>query len=702
MTETIFEPGRNCSAVAHAPRAAFVVDAENYFRRFMQAAARAERSITILGWDFDSRTPLCNDEGEECILLGDFLNRLAARKRHLRIRILNWDYPMVFGTDRELPPTLGIAWKPHRRIDFRFDDTHPVGGSHHQKIVVIDDRVAFSGGLDLTNKRWDTRSHAAVDPRRVFEGKPYPPFHDAMIAVDGEAACALARIAYGRWHDATGEAIGVKPHGGKRDPWPEDLEPDVREARVAVSCTAPRFEDFDGVRQVEALYLDTIARAKRYIYVENQYFTSDVVGAALKRSLAQPAGPEILVVTRLLSHGWLEELTMTNLRTRLVRELRAADAHARLHVVYPQVQGLAEGTCLDVHSKVCIADDEWLRIGSANLSNRSMGMDTECDVTLEAQGDPAIARAVRRFRDCLVAEHSGCSVEDVERAIEHHGSMNRAVQALGCDARRLATLEAPELPGSALLIAGIGDPAAPFFEQIVPRVIPERRTAPRFPLKRFALASSAIIALAFILALVWTRSPLSSWITLERAQAWADWFTDRWWAPLVVVAAYTPAAVLMFPRWIITIAAVMAFGPWRGFALGTVGMVIAAVLTFLPGRIVGRERVQRFTGPRLRRIAQFLHRRGLLAVMMVRVVPVAPFPVVNLAMGALRVPLRHFVLGTLVGIMPGMLAATVLSDQLAAALQEPASVNAWYVAGAVLIIAGLAYFTRRVMRRVPA
>jgi len=702
MTDTIFQPGRNCSAVAHAPRAAFIVDAEDYFLAFMRAAERAERSITILGWDFDSRTPLCNEEGKECVLLGDFLNRLAARNRNLRIRILNWDYPMVFGTGREIPPTLGISWRPHRRVDFRFDDTHPVGGSHHQKIVVIDDVIAFSGGLDLTNKRWDTRSHAPGDPRRVFEGKPYPPFHDTMMAVDGEAACALARIAYGRWHDATGEVITAKAHRGRRDPWPDALEPQVRDARVAISCTAPPFEDFDGLRQVEALYLDMVARARRYIYIENQYFTSEVVGEALKRSLALSEGPEILVVTRLLSHGALEELTMTNLRTKLVRELRAADVHGRLRVVYPEVRGLAHGTCLDVHSKVCVVDDEWLRIGSANLSNRSMGMDTECDVTLEAQGDAGVRDAVRRFRDGLLAEHCGCAVADVERAIAEHGSLNAAAESLGHDHRRLRTLEAPELPEAALLIAGIGDPAEPLFEQIVPRVVPERRAARRFPLRRFAIVSSAIIALAFILAIVWTRTPLSSWVTLERAAAWADWFTDRWWAPLVVVAAYTPAAVLMFPRWIITIAAVMAFGPWRGFALGTAGMVIAGVATFLPGRIVGRERVQRFTGPRLRAIAHFLQRRGLLAVMMVRVVPVAPFPVVNLAMGALRVSLRNFVIGTFFGVMPGMLAATVLSDQLASALSDPASVNAWYVAGAVLIIACLAYFAQRAIRRVPA
>jgi uncharacterized membrane protein YdjX (TVP38/TMEM64 family) len=277
----------------------------------------------------------------------------------------------------------------------------------------------------------------------------------------------------------------------------------------------------------------------------------------------------------------------------------------------------------------------------------------------------------------------------------------RAVETLGTEKRRLRRLEAPELPASKLLIAEIGDPSEPLFEQIVPREAPERRAARRFPLRRFAAVSAGVILVAFALAIVWTRTPLAGFVTLESANAWADWFAERWWAPVLIIAAYTPAALLMFPRWIITIAAVMAFGPWKGFVMGVAGMVIAAVATFLPGRIVGRERVQRFTGPRLKRIAHFLQHRGLIAVMTVRVLPVAPFPVVNLAMGALRVPLRHFVLGTLIGILPGMLAATVLSDQLAAALEEPGRVNAWLVAAAVLVLGGLAYLGQRVMRRTP-
>jgi uncharacterized membrane protein YdjX (TVP38/TMEM64 family) len=101
----------------------------------------------------------------------------------------------------------------------------------------------------------------------------------------------------------------------------------------------------------------------------------------------------------------------------------------------------------------------------------------------------------------------------------------------------------------------------------------------------------------------------------------------------------------------------------------------------------------------MQRIANIVKRRGLLAVTIIRLVPVAPFPVVNMVMGALRIRLRHFVLGTMLGMLPGMLAATVLSDQLAAALEDPTTVNWWLIAGAVLLLLTLAYFGQRWLRR---
>src|SRR5689334_24278448 len=165
---TLLQPGDNCCAIAHADRVALLIDGEIYFDAFVHAAERAERSLIMLGWDFDSRTILRFDaDGRPEITLGQFLNDLARKRRHLQIWMLDWDYPMVFGMGREFSPVYGWSWKPHRRVHFRYDNTHPVGGSHHQKIVVIDDQLAFVGGLDFTCKRWDTREHRAADPRRV-------------------------------------------------------------------------------------------------------------------------------------------------------------------------------------------------------------------------------------------------------------------------------------------------------------------------------------------------------------------------------------------------------------------------------------------------------------------------------------------------------------------------------------------------------
>src|SRR6185436_4894661 len=245
-----FKVGRNCEAVARASRVAFLIDGEAYFRAFMQAAEQAERSILILAWDFDSRTVLSfGEDGSPGITMGEFLNGLARRRWRLRIRVLDWDYPMVFGTDREFPPLYGMSWEPHRRVQLRYDATNATGASHHQKIVVIDDRIAFVGGFDFTCRRWDTCSHRPDDSRRSAGGKPYPPFHDAMMAVDGDAAAAVGAIARERWHAATGRK--VRPSRTGADPWPGDLKPDVSDVEVAVACTWPSAKPEKAVRHVE-------------------------------------------------------------------------------------------------------------------------------------------------------------------------------------------------------------------------------------------------------------------------------------------------------------------------------------------------------------------------------------------------------------------------------------------------------------------
>ena len=198
------------------------------------------------------------------------------------------------------------------------------------------------------------------------------------------------------------------------------------------------------MREVEKLYLDMIAAARRSIYIENQYFTAPRIAAALEKRLAEPDGPEIVLVLRLLSHGWLEEATMHVLRTQLIQRLQQADRHGRFRVYYPHIPDLAEGCCLDIHSKLMIVDDAIVRIGSSNLANRSMAFDTECDLAIEARGEARVAATIRDFRERLLAEHLGTQPARVREEVERAGSLHGAIAAFSDQPRTLRQLE--EMP----------------------------------------------------------------------------------------------------------------------------------------------------------------------------------------------------------------------------------------------------------------
>jgi phospholipase D1/2 len=520
MTQgSLFVEGRNCGRIVHADRVAFVVDGDDYFKTFVRAAELATHSIFVLAWDFNSdcRIDLTCEDDSPRAKLGTYLNDLARRRRDLHIHVLDWGFPRIDATDREAASAvrLGWGWKPHRRVHVEFDNTHPPGGSHHQKLVVIDDAIAFCGGIDLTCQRWDTSQHAPDEPRRVVYDQPYPPFHDMMVAVDGAAARVLGRMARERWHTSTGKWRPAAPQG--LDRWPAELEPAIVDVPVAIAVTAPDFPPHHVTHEVEALYLDMIARARRYIYIENQYFTSHSIGDALEQRLREPGGPEIVVVTRLLSHGWLEEHTMGVLRSKLVQRLRAADGEGRLSVLYPHMPGLAEGTCIDLHSKMMAVDDEWLRIGSANLNNRSMGVDTECDVAIEAAGRSDVAQAIRSFRDDLLAEHLGVSREEVARQIDSTGTIRGAVEALRSQHRTLSPLEVEPYADVTLSLAELADPEqAVGLDKLMAMFSfgAEFHHAPR-PVRQ-ALPFVALVAGAYLL---WRFTPLHKVLRLRRRRS---------------------------------------------------------------------------------------------------------------------------------------------------------------------------------------
>jgi phosphatidylserine/phosphatidylglycerophosphate/cardiolipin synthase-like enzyme/uncharacterized membrane protein YdjX (TVP38/TMEM64 family) len=709
---SLFEPGRNCWRVEPASRVGFLIDGDAYFKAFVAAARNAQRSILILGWDFHSRTQLYCDEREQCLELGDFLNALVRQRPQLHVHILTWDYPMIFGLDRDWAPIIGLGWRAARRVTLHYDNTHPVGGSHHQKVVIIDDAIAFCGGIDLTCRRWDTCEHAAVEARRTVQDDHYPPFHDLMMAVEGKAASALGDLARQRWHQATGQVLS--PAGAtrgkfwrrqrldsveRRASWPATIPVHLTDVEVAISRTTPAVEGDPGIREVEALYLDMIAAARHSIYIENQYFTCDKLGAALVKRLAEHEGPEVIMVLRQLSHGWLEELTMQTLRTRLIKQLHAADRYDRLRVYYAYIEGLEPGTCIDIHSKMMVVDDTMVRIGSANLANRSMGLDTECDLTIEALGRPEVKEQIDHFRAKLLGEHLGVSPEKVTAAVAQHGSLRAAIERLQNPRRTLKALEEDDdVPDALLNVVSVADPERPVaLNDLVKLFSPRLDTQPDTASPQRSRWGKLLIGVLIIAALtaLWHFTPLEQLLEPQRINDWADQVGGQWWAPIVVVLAYTPACIVMFPRSVITLFGVLAFGPWLGFTYAMLGVELAAWLSYVAGQRFRRDTVRRLAGPKLNRIIEVLRRRGLLAITALRLVPLAPFVVEGLVAGAVHIKLWHFMLGTAIGILPGTLASTVFGDQLQRGLAQQGQVDYWLIAAAVLLLAITTWWVRR-------
>ncbi|WKB53504.1 VTT domain-containing protein [Eleftheria terrae] len=700
---SLLQPGRNCLRIEPARRLAFLIDGQAYFSAVRAAIAQARQSIFILGWDIDSRMRLvpegANDGFPEP--LGEFLDAVVARGRGIKAHVLSWDFAMLFALEREWMTTYKMDWRTHRHLRFRLDDRHPFGASHHQKVVVVDDRVAFVGGFDLTRCRWDTSEHACGEPLRIDpDGKPYGPFHDVAAIVEGPVAAALGELARERWCRATGVRL-KPPHPPSEGPgpWPARLAPDLTEVQVAIARTEPRFDRFESVEEIRQLHLDAIAAARREVFIENQYFSASSVGNALAQRLAEADGPDVVVVTPQRESGWLEESTMGVLRSRLHRRLLAADQHGRFRAYCPQIPDLGE-KCLNVHSKVMTVDDELFTIGSANISNRSMGFDTECNLVVEAaaQDNPGAVERVRGavalLRHRLLGEHLDVAPDVVAAALREHGRLTAAIESLRREGQRTLGHSHPEVPPEleALLPEqAFIDPEAPLEpERFVAEFVP-REAKPR--VSRRTLAMAAVVFGLGTVAAAWRFTPLQELLDLDTLMHAAERVREQPFAPLLALVAYVVAGLLAMPVTALIAVTGMVFGPALGLLYAITGSLLSAAATYGVGRALGRDLVRRFAGARINRLSRLLARRGVVAMTVVRLLPVAPFSLINVVAGASQISLRDFLLGTFLGMAPGICMTVLFIDRIAEAVREPglgsftllAVVVALVVAAAILI-----------------
>lgn len=423
--------------VERASRAALIVDAEDYFRFARAAMLKAKKRIMLIGWDFDARIALARGaHGEDGAptVIGDLIPWLVDRNPDLEVYLLRWDMGAVASLIRKHMVTTILRWMRHPRITVKLDAHHPAGASHHQKIVVIDDCFAFCGGIDMTGERWDSRAHRDDEPGRVLpDGTPYMPWHDATMAIEGAAAAALGTHARNRWKRAGGASL--QPVRSVHDCWPDELKPQFHDVDLLIARSAPKMEGQGQIIEIEELYLEHIARAERLIYAESQYFASRKIAEAIAKRLAEDDPPEIVIMNPVKAHGWLEPIAMDTARARLVAALKKVDRHERLRIYTPHTH---DGTPIYVHAKIMIVDDHILRVGSSNLNNRSLRLDTECDVAIDARlaQNAATPRTIAAIRNDLIAEHLGVSVRRVETQWKKTGSLIETIEALRYTGRK--------------------------------------------------------------------------------------------------------------------------------------------------------------------------------------------------------------------------------------------------------------------------
>jgi phospholipase D1/2 len=438
----MLRPGHNCWRVERAPRFSCIQDAADCFRLIRQAILQAHETVFILGWDIMATLDLVPGgvSDDAPTRLDELLKWVVHRRPSLQCYILIWDHAELYAFERDPFVRWRLSWSMPRQVHFRFDGNHTTGGSHHQKIVVVDDALAFSGGIDLTGHRWDTSAHRLDEPARVnANGTPYDPYHEVQAMVDGAAAVSLGDLVRDRWH-ALGETPRPRGSTPPRDLWPDDVVADLVDVDVAISRTMPASEPQPEIRECEQLFVDSIAAAERSIYIESQYFTNDMLGQALADRLRDPDGPEVIAVIPKECSGWLEQQTMGVLRDEVLRHLTTADRYNRLRVVYPAASR-ARNVSTFVHSKVMIVDDRLVRIGSANLSRRSMGVDSECDLAAEASADPRQRAGIQRIRDRLIGEHLGMPADEVAAEVARLGSVRELIDTRANADRTLLTVD---------------------------------------------------------------------------------------------------------------------------------------------------------------------------------------------------------------------------------------------------------------------
>lgn len=673
---SLFHPDSNCRETAQASHAAMAIDCANYYHALYEAIVNARHSIFVVGWDIDSRIKLLRgDHGKGASHPARFFELIqwkAAQNPDVQIYLNRWDFSLFMARDREL---LGkYRWYRHSPPNLHYfqDGTVPTGACHHQKIVTVDDEVAFCGGMDVALRRWDERQHMPHNHNRIDPAgengtaERFNPYHDIQMLVAGEAAQALARLARQRWEYATGSvpvALRPLPQRDSLPPaWPESLTPDFTNIPLAISQTLPVWDKMQGEHHVERMYLDMIGRAERFIYMENQFFCRLSIAEAMNRRLKECPALQVLLVSSYNPNGMMERKSMWHGRVRFRDALEAGGVADRVVLAYPVSRVGSAEKPVRIHSKLMVVDDRYLRVGSSNINNRSMRMDTECDLILAAQNE-GDRRSVAAIRNDLIREHTGYETGEIEAVAQGKTSVQRVLHYLGHSRQHLYKIDDEHYRHECCTAVAtrIADPEKPLLPIGVSMAIAKMKFF------RLFLVVAAIAALA----LVWKVTPLAHYATPENVIPLLEQVRNTPWAVPLAMLIYTVGTLAFFPHMAMTGIIVIVFSPIQAFSIAMFGSLVSGSIGYWAGRKLGLKSMRALIGETAEKISIYAKRGGIVGITLLRLLPIAPYTAVNLALGMLEISFFTFLSGTFLGTLPGTVIAAFLGESMLELWQNP-------------------------------
>ena len=394
----------------------YLIDGAEYFKHLYHDLLGAKQWIYISGWEISSHVNLAPDQSQpwEPIIFENLIRSLVEHNANLKVQLLIWDSFPFFVNKRQGKSELRKALQ-HERIHLVFHRAAPWASSFHQKMVILDGATAYTGGMDIVNSRWSLFGHKhSLDQEEGLSNHQKISYHDVQLRVCGPIVSHLVQLARMDWKTAThGELIeNLK---SPIEPKPLRAFSDDNWTWIEVSRTRAPYWRNSGTFEIEKKIISLIDSAQKSIYIEHQYLTSKAILQSLKRTLEKAVGPEIIIFSTAEYFGWWENKSLGSLRSEFIKELNASNAYDRFGIF--SIDGVGGRARILIHSKIMIVDGEVVATGSANLTNRSLGLDSESMLTVWNRLES------KKLLISLLGEHLDATPEEIHEQLNKSSSL---------------------------------------------------------------------------------------------------------------------------------------------------------------------------------------------------------------------------------------------------------------------------------------